>query len=99
MTANTPLHWACEAANAPLVQQLLQYKPQLDMQNLNMCEYSTGQWVVGDDPIMPLDKVCASHCVWGARRGRGQQQQHHLSAYWQQHQWRVGGGGRPYHAT
>ena len=57
MTANTPLHWACETANLPLVQQLLQHKPQLDMQNLNMCEYSTGNWVVGDDPIGPVDKV------------------------------------------
>jgi ankyrin repeat protein len=62
MTANTPLHWACESGNAPLVQQLLQYKPQLDMQNLNMCEYSTGQWLVGDDPIMPLDKVRVCTC-------------------------------------
>ena len=59
MTANTPLHWACETGNRPLVQQLLQAKPQLDMQNLNMCEYSTGKWVVGDDPIMPVDKVGA----------------------------------------
>jgi ankyrin repeat protein len=62
MTANTPLHWACESGNAALVQQLLQYKPQLDMQNLNMCEYSTGQWLVGDDPIMPLDKVRVQSC-------------------------------------
>jgi ankyrin repeat protein len=57
MTANTPLHWAAETGNTALVQQLLKSKPQLDMQNLNMCEYSTGQWVVGDDPIMPVDKV------------------------------------------
>lgn len=59
MTANTPLHWACETGNMALVQQLLPLKPQLDMQNLNMCDYSTGQWVVGDDPIMPVDKVRA----------------------------------------
>lgn len=57
MTANTPLHWACQTGNTALVTQLLQHKPQLDMQNLNMCDYSTGQWVVGDDPIMPVDKV------------------------------------------
>jgi ankyrin repeat protein len=57
MTANTPLHHAAETGNTALVEQLLRFKPQLDMQNLNMSEYSTGQWVVGDDPIMPVDKV------------------------------------------
>jgi hypothetical protein len=48
--------------DAALVVQLLAAKPQLDMQNLNMCDYSTGNWLIagqGDEPIMPLDKVRA----------------------------------------
>jgi ankyrin repeat protein len=42
MTANTPLHWACETGNSQLVQQLLPLKPELNMQNLNQNEYSAG---------------------------------------------------------
>jgi ankyrin repeat protein len=42
MTANTPLHWACETGNAQLVAQLLPLKPELNMQNLNQNEYSAG---------------------------------------------------------
>lgn len=72
MTANTPLHWAAETGNAGLVQQLLQFKPQLDMQNLNMCEYSTGQWLVGDDPIMPVDKVGVLGCLVRGGRQNGE---------------------------
>jgi ankyrin repeat protein len=39
----------------------------LDMQNLNMCEYSTGSWVVGEETVMPLDKVRA--CLLGVCGG------------------------------
>jgi ankyrin repeat protein len=42
MTANTPLHWACETGNSQLVQQLLAMKPEVNMQNLNQNEYSAG---------------------------------------------------------
>jgi hypothetical protein len=42
MTANTPLHWACETGNVQLVQQLLALKPGINMQNLNQNEYSAG---------------------------------------------------------
>eukprot|EP00878_Enallax_costatus_P016912 GHUV01017754.1.p1 GENE.GHUV01017754.1~~GHUV01017754.1.p1 ORF type:complete len:411 (+),score=140.65 GHUV01017754.1:1100-2332(+) len=56
MTANTPLHCACEAGNSTLVQQLLQTDTDINMQNVNMCEYSTGNWAVRGDVIMPVDK-------------------------------------------
>lgn len=71
MTANTPLHHAAETGNTALVAQLLGHKPQLDMQNLNMCDYSTGQWVVGEDPIMPVDKVRLGQWVFEGRRVGG----------------------------
>eukprot|EP00775_Hariotina_reticulata_P005218 gene5218-5455_t len=57
MTANTPLHWACQTGNTPLVQQILQGQPEINMQNLNMCEYSTGNWSLRDEAIMPVDKT------------------------------------------
>eukprot|EP00882_Tetradesmus_deserticola_P007866 GHRQ01008280.1.p1 GENE.GHRQ01008280.1~~GHRQ01008280.1.p1 ORF type:complete len:485 (+),score=219.30 GHRQ01008280.1:147-1457(+) len=57
MTANTPLHWACETGNIQLVQQLLPLKPELNMQNLNQNEYSAGNWMAKDEVIMPLDKA------------------------------------------
>lgn len=47
---------ACEACNIDLVRWLLETNTDVNMQNLNMSEYSTGKWVVGDDPIMPVDK-------------------------------------------
>jgi ankyrin repeat protein len=46
MTANTPLHWACETGNSQLVAQLLPLKPGLNMQNLNQNEYSAGGLVL-----------------------------------------------------
>lgn len=57
MTANTPLHWACETGNTALVQQLLAMKPEINMPNLNQNEYSAGNWVVADEVIMPVDKA------------------------------------------
>eukprot|EP00879_Flechtneria_rotunda_P009718 GHRR01010167.1.p1 GENE.GHRR01010167.1~~GHRR01010167.1.p1 ORF type:complete len:315 (+),score=124.70 GHRR01010167.1:826-1770(+) len=57
MSATTPLHLACEQGNKTLAQYLLQTKTDINMQNMNMCAYSTGNWVVGDEAIMPVDKT------------------------------------------
>jgi hypothetical protein len=34
-----------------------QAQPNINMQNLNMCEYSTGNWSLKDEAIMPVDKT------------------------------------------
>lgn len=57
MSGNTPAHMAVEAGNIKILKLLLPLQPNLDLQNLNISEYTQGNWVSGSEPIEPLDKT------------------------------------------
>ncbi|KAG1664028.1 hypothetical protein FOA52_010447 [Chlamydomonas sp. UWO 241] len=52
-----PLHCATEAGHADMVSYLLTLNPNIDYQNLNPSEYAGGNWLLGSNPIEPLDKT------------------------------------------
>jgi ankyrin repeat protein len=62
MTGSTPLHLAAASGDPDLVRRILQFKPGVNERNLNLNEYSHGQWLSGEEAIMPVDKA-PLHCA------------------------------------
>ena len=62
MTGNTPLHLAAASGDPALVKRILEFKPGLDERNLNLTDYTQGQWTSGEETIIPVDKA-PLHCA------------------------------------